>query len=205
MPHAARVELLLDCDGIMADWLGSALIAIHAVTGKLYTPESFPTWDIFDVVGREHAAACNEHFHAPGFCTNILPYPAALAGVRRLQESHSNVDIHVLTSPAHSPFWYYERAEWVQKHFGIATANVIQTKHKERYRGDVFVDDHPAHAISWANAHPEGISLLWDAPYNQKEMFQLAKHGNVRRIKTWAEVYGCVRAKQMGMSLSPAK
>lgn len=34
-------------------------------------------------------------------------------------------------------------------------------------RGDIFVDDKPAHVRAWQAANPAGMAYLFDAPYNR--------------------------------------
>lgn len=187
-----RRKFNLDIDGVSCDWLGGALPIIHKVTGRLYTREEFTTWDIYDVIGHEHAPACNVLFHAAGFCAGLQPFPGAVEGIERLREL---VDVRALTSATHSPYWYYERVEWVGRYHGIEPRRVHFTFCKEDVFGDFLLDDRPNHVEDWALQHPNGIALLWDQPNNRGRDGMLTRApGNARRVKEWDEVIAAVVA-----------
>lgn len=189
-----KPRFLLDVDGVCANFLKSALRAVHAVTGIDYRPEDFPTWDIFDIISREHEPACYELFRAHGFCAAIEPYPGAIEGVERLRPL---VDLRAVTRPTHGPHWYFERSEWLHRHLRIHPDDVHHTGHKEEISGDFLLDDRPKHVEDWAVHHPEGIALLWDQPYNRGEDGMLkAAPGNGRRVRSWDEVIQAVGARR---------
>lgn len=190
-----KPRFLLDIDGVCANFLLAALAAVLKVTGKQYKPEDFPTWDIFDIISREHEPACYELFRAHGFCADIEPYPGAAEGVQQLR---SITDLHVVTSPIHGPHWYFERAEWVRRHLHVPPGDVIQTRHKQFVVGDFLLDDRPKHVEDWAMHHPNGIALLWDQPYNRGEDGMLkGAPGNGRRVHSWDEVIEAVRSSEL--------
>ena len=186
-----RPVVLLDTDGVKADFLKHALQVVNRITGKHFTPDSFPSWDIFDTIGKEHEAACYEEFNKEGFCAGFDVYPGAIEGVQLVQEI---ADVYVVTSPTHSsPFWMWERTQWLKKHFGISHKNVIHCSAKRLVRGDVLVDDKPDHIADWIEVNPEGMGLLWDQPYNRT----LPPGVNVRlskrthawgRVRSWQDV-----------------
>ncbi len=150
-----------------------------------YQPEDFRAWDIFEVIDREHEPACYELFREQGFCAGIEPYSGAIEGVERL---HALTEVHVVSSPIHGPYWYYERAEWVRKHLRIQPGDVHQTRHKQDVFGHYLLDDRPKHIEEWAHHHPYGLALLWDQPYNRGEDAAMISAPNMRRVCSWDEV-----------------
>ena len=48
-----RPRVLLDVDGVLADFLTPALAFVEKLTGKPYQEADMTTWDIFEVVGKE--------------------------------------------------------------------------------------------------------------------------------------------------------
>ena len=100
--------------------------------------------------------------------------------------------VRVVTSPIHGPAWYYERSEWCATHLSIAPHHVIHKHEKWTEHGDYLLDDKPAHVTNWAKAHPHGIGLLWDQPYNRTSEIEVSLP-NVRRVSTWREVEQTVR------------
>ena len=158
--------VLLDVDGVLANWLDPALEIAGRISGKTYEPSQMTTWDLFDLVSRDHEEACYVEFCKQGFCSSLKPLPGSIEAVTELQKTS---EVHIVTSPTHSPFWYYERVEWLADHYKIPKKKVHFSSHKELIRGDIFVDDALHHATHWAEAHPYGRSFLWDAYYNRNE------------------------------------
>lgn len=184
MTDSKPIRVLLDIDGVVADFLTAALSVVHEVSGQLYRAEDLPTWDIWDHVGREHEGACYERYRAEGFCAGLQPYPGAVDGVQRLL---SVAEVHVVTSPIHGKHWYYERAEWVRQHLGIAPKQVLFTGHKEHVAGDILIDDRVLHVRKWADMHPLGVGIVWDQPYNRAE-----DTNGLLRARSWDDVLDAV-------------
>ena len=175
---------LLDVDGVVIDFLSSALKIASRHSGRVFNAEDFTTWDIFDVVPREVEDACYKDFHEKGFCEGLPPYPEAKVGVRKLKDLS---DVYVVTSPMHqSPHWTYERSRAINKHFGIPPKRHIHAAAKHLVRGDFLIDDKPANCREWQAAHPEGQALLWGQPYNRRDT-------DLRRIESWDEAHDLIR------------
>ncbi len=157
--------VLLDCDGVKADFLRCALRVANEISGKNIKPEDIKNWDMFDAIGKEHQKACYDEFNKPGFCAGLHPYEGAVEGVRRLQEVAS---VFVVTSPMYSaPHWMWERTQWLFQHFGIKSKNVIHCSQKWLIQGDVFVDDKLEHVLEWVAHNEDGCGVIWDQPYNR--------------------------------------
>lgn len=187
-----RPLLLLDCDGVVADFVGHFLDTVRDLFGRHHAPETVMEWDIAAAIGldeRERARAYGEVLR-DGWCSRIRPYPAAVDAVRALREA--GVDVHVVTSPwpGHRT-WHGEREEWLRHHFGLGPRDVTHTHRKAVVRGDALLDDKPEHVAAWGAAHPGGLALLWDQPYN------VGADGPWRRVRTWGEVAVAVLADQL--------
>ncbi len=167
--------VLLDCDGPMADFTTAYLDALHAETGLRHHAGEVDQWAIHQCAFFTRAAAEHQGLKKrvdarvclPAFCFNIAVQPHAQDAVKALQEV---ADVYVVTSPwDSSPTWQHERMHWVEKHFAIPRARIIQTAAKHLVRGDVFVDDKPSHVESWAKAWPHSVAVLFDMHHNQEE------------------------------------
>ena len=157
--------ILLDCDGVLADFTTIALDLIEQETGRRYTEKEIPRWDIFESMGfPELWTAFGVKAAQPGFCFGMKPYPKAKAAVKKLSEHY---DVVIVTAPVDAPPWMYERAHWLGEHFEMSRKKVIFAHEKQLVHGDCFVDDKPANVIAWAEAHPDGVAVLWDHPYNR--------------------------------------
>jgi 5'(3')-deoxyribonucleotidase len=192
--------VLLDCDGVIADFTGAALTLIRQFTGRTYAPERITTWDIFDSLPEEPQFVKDEVYRllkSPGGCAGIPAYPEAVEGVRRLCEI---ADVIAVTSPFKgSPTWAHEREEWLHVRCpGIE--HVIHARHKERVHGDVFVDDKAAHVEDWARfwgregRNPHAVPVLWQTPRASGQMTS----AGIVSASTWDEVIALVREIENG-------
>lgn len=163
-----RPIVLLDCDGVMADFVTAALDVVHDLTGERYPTEAVTTWEIFESIGdRALAERCYGAMNAPGFCLErIRPYPGAAEAVGALREV---ADVFVVTAPFRTAHWIHERTTWLERHLGFAASQVIFARHKHVVRGDVFVDDKPDHVRAWDRGRRgcDGRGFLWDQIYNR--------------------------------------
>lgn len=159
-------RVLLDVDGVLADFLTPAIQILNTHSGHLYTPDHLQDWDVFSLYPR----ACEKPFYAacsePGFCRGLSVIEGSAWFVEELFRLS---DVFVVTSPMNlSPTWAWEREQWLMEHFGIPSHKVIHTSAKHVCLGDVLIDDRPANVDRWQRAHPTGVGLLWDAPYNRQ-------------------------------------
>lgn len=190
-----RPTVLIDTDGVKADFLRCALRVVKEVTGKAFTPEDFKTWDIFDTIGKEHEKACYAEFDKPGFCAGFQPYPGAIEGVKALQNI---ADVYAITSPMYSsPHWMWERSQWLFEHFGIRFKNIYQCAEKYRVHGDFLIDDKLDHIVQWTRywaKHKLFVTgLLWDQPYN-REVPEDSGPPTWGRVRNWQQVYEGIEA-----------
>jgi 5'(3')-deoxyribonucleotidase len=161
-----KATVLLDCDGVLADFTEVALSIIAEKTGIVYSAEDIPRWDIFESMGLpELWEELVKRANRKGFCSSIRPYSPAIMGVKKLRKKY---DVLCVTAPVDALPWMYERAHWLEEHFDIPRKKVIFAHEKHHVHGDVLVDDKPDNVIAWAEANPDGVAVLWEHPYNEK-------------------------------------
>lgn len=175
--------ILVDCDGVLADLVGGVLEVVNrGRTRNLLTAADVTQWSIADSLGISDAWF-DEILSTPGFVKGLRPFPCVYSTMRDMKRKHS---VRVVTSPFDaSPFWMYERVQWLRDHSIADKHQTIFASEKTLIRGDFLIDDHPHTVANWSRAWPQGIGLLWDAPYNQG--VELPSNG--RRVRTWAEVH----------------
>jgi len=163
--------VLLDVDGILADFITPALAEVTKLTGKSYNHDDVRQWDIMgslaipdDVAERAYANMRRE-----GFCATMAVYPGAVSGVEHLK---GVCDLYVVTSPLGGPHWAHEREEWLWQHFQIPGKRVISTSAKYKCAGDVLVDDKTANLAKWRGAHPRGCAVRWNALANSNDSWE---------------------------------
>lgn len=160
-----KPRVLLDVDGVLANFLTPALDILNKLSGLDHKAEELQEWDVFTLYPREYEQAFYEGCNQPGFCNALPLYPGAHELVTGLQAIS---DLYIVTSPMHHNLtWTGERERWLLKHFSIPSSKIVHTSAKYLCVGDVLIDDRPANIEAWEKEHgPKGVGLLWDASYN---------------------------------------
>jgi len=171
--------ILLDVDGVMADFHGGILKLIKELFGLELTIEDFKNWDYTSALESERKKTIlRKEITRPGFLANLEPYPGTEEAIKKLQKLG---DVICVTSPNHTvPTWIPERYWWLEHHFKIFPKNVILSGLKYLIDGDIMVDDHPDNVSSWRYRRPNKKGLLWDRPYT--------KEAEQPRISSWDEL-----------------
>lgn len=189
MSTMKRTRVLLDCDGILADFCSACFDLIEHHTGDRHTHEEVTHWDLFTILGKPHLKkAMKERAGSGGWCSEFLTYAGAQDAVKELEKT---CEIVIVTSPMSVPNWAYERELWLTKHFGIPKGRIVQTEGKQYVAGNILIDDADENCIKWADEYPNSVSLLWDAPYNRS--VDLGNRSNLFRVSSWEEVKEHVR------------
>lgn len=168
----ANPRLLLDVDGVLADFVSGYLDLVEVVTRRRYHPEQVTQFDIGGSLGLTPAESSEVKRllgESRGFCLALRMYEGAQDGVARLQQI---ADVYIVTSPWNScPTWTHEREAWLKKHFKIPHSRVTHTSAKYLCRGDVFVDDKVDAVIKWRSEHPTSLAVVWNTPHNQLDSY----------------------------------
>jgi 5'(3')-deoxyribonucleotidase len=161
-----RPLVLLDCDGILSDFVGWFLLKIEQRLGVSYHREDVTRFDFSDLSGwSEISKEAWDLCRAPGFARNMPVLDGAKDGVARLQEI---ADVEICTSPmSGAPTWTHERDEWLERHFDIDRKNVHHVRKKYRMPADMLLDDSGENADAY-RAHAAGTPVLWDRSYNRE-------------------------------------
>ena len=190
-----RPLVLLDVDGVLADFVGRTIEAAHAHSARRWRVEDFKTWAFFNELADpdvpDLVARVKEDIARPGFCESIRPLPGAVEGVERLREL---ARIKVVTSPWSSATWCSERYAFLKRYFGLDRADVVMASDKANIHGDFLVDDSPENVAAWMSyqafhAVRPGMGLLWDTHFNRAD----ATPGTVR-VVDWEDLLGWVKA-----------
>lgn len=151
------MEILVDCDGVLADFVSSAA----RVHGK--SPEIL-SWDFWLEWGLEP-----EEFWAPlatrDFWLGLQPYKWAndfLASLRELGE------VTICTSPMHlnTEVCIGAKLDWLESYFGIRPVDVMVGRKKWLMagKGRVLIDDYEENVSKFWQAG--GSSILFPQPWN---------------------------------------
>lgn len=166
------MRILLDCDGVLSDFVGYVLDTIREQTGREYAPADVTQWDFGNLlVSETETRNLWAALKQPGVAQELRPIEGAAAAVEALRLTGQ--DLYVVTSPMPGcPTWAYERELWLRDHMGIERKRVIHTSAKHLVVGDMLVDDNADNVTSWhgssrARSQPLHVAVLVDAPYNQ--------------------------------------
>jgi 5'-nucleotidase len=171
--------ILLDVDGVLADFHGGILSLIQDLFNLHLTINDFKNWDYTSALKSEkQKQILREQVKQPGLISRLSPYSEAVEAVGKLRRLG---EVICLTSPNHSvPTWIPERYEWLERHFKIPPQDVTLTGKKHLVDGDIMIDDHPDNVLSWIERHPAGAGFMWDRPYT--------KNNRAPRIDNWNEI-----------------
>ena len=188
-----RLQLAIDCDGILSNFTAGALRVVEEVTGRHYEEDAVGEFDFVKAIGLsvDEAREVKQIISSRrGFAASLAPYPGARQGVRRLRELG---DVFCVTSPWDSnPWWRAERESWLALHFGID--RVHHEEDKSGCEADVFIDDRSKHVRAWAIAWPGRCAVLWRTMHNAGEAVPWGAHST----SSWDALYQIVKEVARG-------
>lgn len=151
-------NILLDCDGVLADFVTGVLI-MH---GRAETHDDIRNWNFYKEWGMS-----DEKFWEPtkgvGFWDSLPVYPWA----EHLYESLSELaKVTIVTSPSDCPYASAGKTKWLKRNFGIKPKNIFIGGRKELMaRPDaLLIDDYPVNIENFAMAG--GLTILFPQPWN---------------------------------------
>lgn len=188
-----KIVTILDCDGVLSDFVAGMLPLVQEVTGKRFTHTDVTKFNFVEALGltkAEGAAVKKLIGSRRGFAASLPPYPQARQGVRRLRELG---DVYCVTTPWDTnPWWRAERDSWLALHFGID--RVEHATDKSSYDGDLFVDDHSSHVRDWLSKRADRTAVFWRTPHNTPESVPAGAHST----SSWDALYEIAREVARG-------
>lgn len=161
------MNILIDVDGVLADFSGHYLDTLHRLTGVRAYAAQIDRWHIHECEWFPASAkrAIEDEIVKPGWCGRIPMFPYAPALVSALREIGT---LYAVTSPwVSSPHWMHERTEWLHYKLGIRARHVVHAQVKHIIAGDILIDDKPAHVEEWSQSNQRGRGILFTAPHNR--------------------------------------
>ncbi|MGN6107264.1 MAG: 5' nucleotidase, NT5C type [Kofleriaceae bacterium] len=180
-------RVLLDVDGVLADFVGPVLDVIYDVTGRTFRHEDVTTCDFAACLGLsadEKRWVANAISNEPGWWSSLPVLPGAHEGVAELQQI---ADVYIVTSPWDGcRTWLHERKEWLRRHFGINKRRVFSLDEKHFVSGDILIDDKTENVRAWAEAHPCALAVQWRTPHNRLDGWTGASTRSWEQLVEWA-------------------
>lgn len=174
MVKLRRRRLLLDMDGVITNFFKLLFDRYHARYGVRYRVEDLKTHELEKMVGPVVYAQMAEIFNEPGFFAALEPYEGALGEVAALSKEF---DIFIATSPTTwkdpktgrrgiNPHCVVDKFSWISENLPDFTRKMIVTKDKSLISGDALADDSDHNIGPWAEAHPAGLAVVIEQPWN---------------------------------------
>jgi 5'(3')-deoxyribonucleotidase len=161
------MRILLDIDGVCADFLTPCLSAINSYTGLSFTADVVKDWDIMQSLHIPEATAREIYttMEVPGLCRDIELYEGAAEGVHALRELG---DVWAVTAPFGGPYWMYERDQWLVEKLGFRKNDILHVRSdaKHAVSADFLIEDKVSTLVSWSAKNPKGHGVLFRRLYN---------------------------------------
>jgi 5'(3')-deoxyribonucleotidase len=163
-------KIILDLDGVVVNFYQKLIVTYNS----RFPDDTLTLDDInceLEQLGPERAERLIEIFNEPGYFANLEPLPGTVNVVSHYVSV--GYQIIVCTAPPRLSDGRIngasagEKFGWLNQHLPILN-KIIITRSKEFVDGDLFIDDTPYQVLNWCQAHPNGIGLLVDQPWNKR-------------------------------------
>lgn len=180
------VNILIDCDGVLADFPSAALRYINARAGREYLLGDVEEHDILKSLALLHWQNDFDLWCAETeVCRHLEPYDGAQDFVEKLRALG---DVVIVTSPYSAvPTWTHARLAWLSEHFGIEKRDVVFCKRKELIRGHVLIDDKLENCEAFVGSGQFRDAIVFDQPWNRS--------GKLPRARGYGEALAMVGEK----------
>jgi 5'(3')-deoxyribonucleotidase len=158
--------------------------------GREIQMDHLKDWSLSNILPADMLTAFWLKIGEPGLCRNLLPYPGAVEGMKKLAEV---AEIFIVTSHLHdSPQWVHERDQWFAEHFDIPREKIVYAHEKHVFYGKMLIDDKPQNIDDWAREHETGVPVLWLQPYNLMHVSPSNHRYRVVHTNSWDKVVDIV-------------
>ena len=141
MKHITHV--LLDMDGVLADFFGAAIPKLNARTGKDFTVETYPKGlyameEAYGITARDFWGIID----TPGFWFDMQPMPHARGLLDFLIGEHG-FEVFISSSPSMSAHCVHEKRKWLDRHLKFPASKCMfgSAKHLMAKPGALLIDD----------------------------------------------------------------
>lgn len=190
MKIRTKKRVLLDVDGVFANFILGALPYVHMITGRKFEHDDVNQFMIERALDldTQETTELYRHVASEGWCQRLPAYEGAREAI---VDWRSLAEVWAVTQPYPSRHWAYERDTWLTEGFGFSIDDVLHVRSKAKHAidGDVFVEDKTATLIEWQEHHPAGVGVLFERAYNRNDAW------TGPRVRDWSELRALVHAK----------
>ncbi|KAM6240578.1 5'(3')-deoxyribonucleotidase, cytosolic type isoform 2-T2 [Spheniscus humboldti] len=171
---AGPLRVLVDMDGVLADFEGAVLRGFRA---------RFPGEPRVELAARRgFSAKVASVYESPGFFLGLDPIPGALEAMQEMIHMQ-DTEVFICTSPLRKyEHCIVEKYKWVEKHLGPEfVERIILTRDKTVVSADLLFDDKDT--IRGAELNPSWEHVLFTCCHNRHVQLQAPR----RRLLSWAD------------------
>lgn len=165
-----KIILLIDMDGVMADWYRGLLGKYKEKYPDRPTvpPEQVTEFFVEGFYPKEHQADLLEVAHTKGFYRDLPLIEGALEALKDIEENCLDfIEPFICTAPEiefEDLFCHTEKVQWLREKVGdFWVKRTIITKDKTLINGDYLIDDKPKVT---GVCFPPWIQIHYSQPYN---------------------------------------
>ncbi|XP_065549354.1 5'(3')-deoxyribonucleotidase, cytosolic type [Lathamus discolor] len=184
---AGALRVLVDMDGVVADFEGSVLRGFSArfpaePRVELAARSGFSVREQYRGLRRDLAAKVASVYESPGFFLGLDPIPGALEALQEMIRMQ-DTEVFICTSPLRNyEHCVLEKYKWVEKHLGPEfVERIILTRDKTIVSADLLFDDKDT--ITGAEPNPSWEHILFTCCHNRHIQLQAPR----RRLLSWAD------------------
>lgn len=189
MKVRAKKRILLDVDGVFANFIAGCLPHVHWITGRRHDHDDVDQFMIEKALDldTDETRFLYEQVATEGWCRRLPAYQGAKEAIIALREFS---EVWAVTQPYPSRTWAHERDTWLVEGFGFDINDVLHVRSKAKHAidGDVLIEDKPSTLIEWQEWHPDGYGILFERAYNKSCEWTGA------RVRDWNELLSVVQA-----------
>jgi 5'(3')-deoxyribonucleotidase len=176
--------ILVDFDGVIGDFVSLYLHLHSYLNGRDCTPEQITEFDFTKcIASQSEDGLIWAHLDTTQGLVEGLPViDGALEGLDRLRQIGRVVCV---TSPHTGTYWSGERFRQL-KRLGFDKRDVVLAADKTLVPGDMLIDDRFETVMAWSRAHPRGVGVIFDQPWNRSRVIE--RRTRCYRAKGWPKV-----------------
>jgi 5'(3')-deoxyribonucleotidase len=201
-----KKRYLVDCDGVLADFVKGYLKVANRNAGTQYTNDDVRDWEISVLPGLKNVQRQTlEEIGRPGWALTLDALPGAQDGMKRLVNEG---EVYIVTSPlwlyqgtteklfeqkldeGYAETFAHDRVLWLERNFGIHRKKIIFASEKHLIEGDVLIDDKSENISGWLDDERRHHSsthcaVVWAQPWNKA--YPTGPDSRVLRTNNWSD------------------
>jgi 5'(3')-deoxyribonucleotidase len=162
--EVGAMRILVDVDGVCADFVELYLNRLNRITGRNHVPADITCFDFSQCIASKREDEQVWDAFRDGDVERLNAYPGT---TRALKALRTLGEVVAVTAPAfHHDAWVPERYRWLLRR-GFDRNTVVFTHNKAIVCGSCLLDDSLTNIEDWCAANPSGFGLLLTRPWNQ--------------------------------------